>query len=80
MNQEDFLALNRKLNPANKKGKLLIIVRMGADLIRDNLDMLIECKIRHGLNFLFVSDPMHGNTYQLPSKKVKTRDYDKISS
>ena len=60
---EDFYELVTLLNPQNESGKLLVIVRMGKDLIHSKLDELISMKKKEGLNFLFVTDPMHGNTY-----------------
>jgi 3-deoxy-7-phosphoheptulonate synthase len=50
------------LNPSNEKGKLLVIVRMGKDKIKSKLSDLIKIKQNEGLNFMFVSDPMHANT------------------
>lgn len=60
---EQFLHLVQRLNPKNEKGKLMIIVRMGHDHLYSKLKYLIDIKLKHNLNFLFVSDPMHGNTY-----------------
>ena len=37
---------------------------MGKGNIVKKLDEIVECKLRNKLNFLFVSDPMHGNTFQ----------------
>ena len=56
--------LVRILNPKNEKGKLLVIIRMGKDNIDKKLLSLINCKKKEELNFLFMTDPMHGNTYQ----------------
>ncbi len=53
----------KTLNPNNEKGKLLVIVRMGADIVSKKLKELVEIKLKHNLNFLFVTDPMHGNTF-----------------
>jgi 3-deoxy-7-phosphoheptulonate synthase len=52
---------------------------MGKDKIGHKLEKLIECKLREKLNFLFISDPMHGNTYQSElGDKLKTRSYKDI--
>lgn len=58
----------------------MIIVRMGAHNIGSKLQHLIDLKIKHHLNFLFISDPMHANTYESKSAKVKTRHYNHILS
>ena len=44
-------------------GKLMVITRMGKDKIKGNIEKLIKVKKNEGLNFLFVTDPMHGNTF-----------------
>lgn len=47
---------------------------MGKDNIT-HVEKLIKCKKSENLNFLFVSDPMHGNTYQsMYPHKLKTRN------
>lgn len=51
---------------------------MGHDHLYSKLKHLIDIKLKHNLNFLFVSDPMHGNTYETKEKKIKTRHYDHI--
>lgn len=56
----------------------MVIVRMGHDHLYSKLKHLIDIKLKHNLNFLFVSDPMHGNTYETKEKKIKTRHYDHI--
>ena len=40
-NEEEFVELNRRLNPRNEKGKMMVIVRMGASVITAKLNMLI---------------------------------------
>lgn len=60
---EDFHKIVTTLNPLNLQGKLLVIVRMGSKNIKNKLNELIKIKEKHKLNFLFVNDPMHGNTY-----------------
>jgi 3-deoxy-D-arabino-heptulosonate 7-phosphate (DAHP) synthase class II len=37
---------------------------MGANSISVKLQHLIDLKLKYGLHFLFMSDPMHGNTYE----------------
>lgn len=75
---KDFVRLVTMLNPRNKKGKLLVIVRMGRQNIKKKFEELVKIKNNEGLNFLFVSDPMHGNTFDSKIAKVKTRSLDHI--
>eukprot|EP01083_Nonionella_stella_P256152 878268_1 len=65
------------LNPDNIPGKLTIIVRTGADLVREKLPGLIETVQKNGKNVLWISDPCHGNTRGTPSG-LKTRDFSAI--
>lgn len=78
VNIKDFIDLVKVLNPENERGKLLVIVRMGKDKIKTKLDDLISAKINEGLNFLFVTDPMHANTFESSFSKLKTRNVNHI--
>lgn len=71
--EEEFLNLHRSLNPKNEKGKLVVITRCGVKKVAEVLSKLIEIKQKHKLNFVWVSDPMHGNTFT--KNGYKTRDY-----
>ena len=71
--EEEFLTLSKRLNPNNETGKLVIIIRFGVKKIQDALPKLIEIKQKHKLNFTWVSDPMHGNTFT--ANGFKTREY-----
>jgi 3-deoxy-7-phosphoheptulonate synthase len=61
---EQFLQLVQTLNPSNEEGKLLVIIRMGQANLSSRLNHLIDVKLKNKLNFLFVTDPMHGNTFE----------------
>lgn len=76
----EFLELNHRLNRNNEQGKLIVIIRMGHKTLQSKLNHLIDIKIKHKLNFLFVCDPMHGNTYETKEKKIKTRHFEHILS
>jgi len=65
------------LNPNNIPGRLVIIVRMGADKLRRNFPGLIRAVQREGKSVLWISDPVHGNTRKTESG-YKTRDFEKI--
>lgn len=65
------------MNPKNQKGKLIVILRLG----RNNmgiLDSLISYKKYNSLNFIWMCDPMHGNTYT--AGDLKTRKVDDIKN
>jgi 3-deoxy-7-phosphoheptulonate synthase len=50
---------------------------MGAEKLRKNLPGLIRAVQREGKSVLWISDPVHGNTYKTDSG-YKTRDFEKI--
>ena len=70
-------ALIAKLNPDNEPGRLTFITRMGAGKIREALPPLVAHVKKIGAKVLWVSDPMHGNTYEAPSG-YKTRRFDDV--
>lgn len=75
----DITALALKLNPQNEAGRLNIIIRMGAEKIKQNLPNLLRDLKKEGLNIVYSIDPMHGNTTKT-SNNYKTREFDKILS
>lgn len=74
---DDVQALVDKLNPEGIAGRLTFITRMGADKIRDLLPPLIDAVQTDGRPVLWVSDPMHGNTY-VSESGYKTRRFETI--
>ena len=70
-------ALIEKLNPGNELGRLTFITRMGASSIREALPPLVRRVEEIGAKVLWVSDPMHGNTYEAPSG-YKTRRFEDV--
>lgn len=74
---EDLLALIDRINPDNIPGRITIIVRMGADKVREFLPGLIQAVEREKKSVLWVSDPVHGNTIKTDTG-FKTRDFDAI--
>jgi len=70
-------ALITKLNPENAPGRLTFITRMGASNIREALPPLVRRVEEIGAKVLWVSDPMHGNTYEAPSG-YKTRRFEDV--
>jgi 3-deoxy-7-phosphoheptulonate synthase len=73
----DLLALIHKLNPEREPGRLTLITRMGARLIRDALPPLVEAATASDSPVVWICDPMHGNTFEAPSGH-KTRRFDDV--
>jgi 3-deoxy-7-phosphoheptulonate synthase len=73
----DAIALIDKLDPSREPGRLTFISRMGASKIRDLLPPLVEAVGAAGAQVLWITDPMHGNTYEAPSG-YKTRKFDDV--
>jgi 3-deoxy-7-phosphoheptulonate synthase len=74
---DDALALAARLNPENEPGRLTFITRFGAGKIREGLPPLIEKITAEGVQVAWVSDPMHGNTWEA-SSGYKTRSFDDV--
>ncbi len=77
--KEDIMGICDILNPHNEAGRLNLIVRMGADTIKQKFPKLLESVHKEGRNILWSCDPMHGNTIKAHSG-YKTRIFDKILS
>ncbi len=60
-------ALIRKLSPDGEPGRLTLITRLGAGLIRTLLPPIVEAVEAEGIPVAWVCDPMHGNTFEAPS-------------
>jgi len=73
----ELVKLCEILNPENKPGRLTVIVRMGAQKLREKFPGLVRAVRNAGCIVTWVSDPMHGNTIQAPSG-LKTRRFDAI--
>lgn len=74
---EDLLGLIAALNPRRQPGRLTLITRMGAGLVREVLPPLVKAVASDGAPVAWVCDPMHGNTYEAPSGH-KTRHFDDV--
>ena len=74
---DDAIALAAKLNPANAPGRLTFITRFGAGKIRAGLPPILEKVSAEGLNVAWITDPMHGNTFEA-SSGYKTRNFDDV--
>ena len=69
--------LCRVLNPDNAPGRISLIVRQGADKVTENLPRIIDAVGSAEQSVVWISDPMHGNTYASPSGH-KTRHLEAI--
>mmetsp|Transcript_35547 Transcript_35547/g.47066 ORF Transcript_35547/g.47066 Transcript_35547/m.47066 type:complete len:438 (-) Transcript_35547:190-1503(-) len=74
---DELLRIIDNMNPNNIPGRLTIIVRMGAEKLRKNLPGLIRAVQREGKSVLWISDPVHGNTFKTETG-FKTRDFNAI--
>lgn len=77
MDPNELTKLVDIFNPANKPGRITVIVRMGAENMRVKLPHLIRAVRRAGQIVTWVCDPMHGNTIKAPCG-LKTRAFDAI--
>ncbi|MBE8215344.1 MAG: 3-deoxy-7-phosphoheptulonate synthase class II [Endozoicomonadaceae bacterium] len=64
---EDLAQLLQRLNPNNEAGRIVLIIRMGAELISDKLPRLIQTVQALGASVIWSCDPMHANTIQTSS-------------
>ena len=74
---DDVVALAEALDPDLEPGRLTLISRMGADVVRDRLGGIVEAVEASGRKVLWVCDPMHGNTFAT-SNGYKTRAFDRV--
>jgi 3-deoxy-7-phosphoheptulonate synthase len=74
---DDALALIDRLDPEREPGRLTFITRMGAGRIRDVLPAVVEKVHQSGAQPLWITDPMHGNTFESASG-YKTRRFDDV--
>jgi 3-deoxy-7-phosphoheptulonate synthase len=73
----DLLALADHLDPDGEPGRLTFVVRMGASRVEELLPPLLEATSAEGREFLWICDPMHGNTFTSTSG-FKTRRFEDI--
>ena len=79
MEAEDLLPLIEALNPANEPGRLTVIGRFGSDKIANRLPQLMRATKRAGMQVVWSTDPMHGNTLKA-ANGYKTRPFERILS
>ncbi|MER6360002.1 3-deoxy-7-phosphoheptulonate synthase [Kitasatospora sp. NPDC001527] len=69
---DELLALCEKLDPWRDPGRLTLIARMGAEAVADRLPKLVDAVRGAGHPVVWLSDPVHGNTFAAPGG-LKTR-------
>jgi 3-deoxy-7-phosphoheptulonate synthase len=71
------VALCARLDPDRRPGRLVLISRMGANVVRDALPPLLRAVRGAGHPVVWACDPMHGNTFTSPSG-YKTRQFEDV--
>lgn len=74
---DDVVGICEALNPDRIEGRITLITRMGSEKIRETLPPLLAAVKETGHQVLWVSDPMHGNTFTAADGH-KTRHFDAI--
>jgi 3-deoxy-7-phosphoheptulonate synthase len=71
-NPDELNQIIERINPSNEAGRIVLISRMGAGKVGDNLPRLIRAVAKAGHTVVWSCDPMHGNTVKA-SNGYKTR-------
>ncbi|CAG9319900.1 aroF [Blepharisma stoltei] len=74
---EELQSIMRFLNYENEYGKLILIPRLGNNIIRMQFPSVVQAVKRTGIPHIWVIDPMHGNTYKT-NQGLKTRSVSSI--
>ena len=77
MQPDELLQLIDALNPTNEPGKMVLIVRMGADKVATNLPPLLNHIKQANRHVLWMTDPMHANG-TTTATGIKTRNFNDI--
>lgn len=76
-NPSEVVNVLKAINPKNEKGKVILISRMGKNLVAKKLPELIHTVKSNGLEVVWSCDPMHGNSFT--HNGYKTRSFDDIA-
>jgi len=76
---DELTKIIKILNPKNESGKIVLIVRMGAEKIKNFFPPILKKLKKTGLNVVWSCDPMHGNIEKAKSG-FKTRNFNNILS
>jgi 3-deoxy-7-phosphoheptulonate synthase len=74
---DDVIELCERLNPTRVPGRLTLIVRQGAERVREELPPLLRAVAQERHPVVWVCDPMHANVFKTASG-TKTRHFDAI--
>lgn len=74
---KDALKLCQELNPNKENGKIVFVIRAGADKVEEMATPIMKEVAKSGHPVIWMSDPMHGNTYRHASG-YKTRNFDDV--
>jgi 3-deoxy-7-phosphoheptulonate synthase len=74
---DELLELCERLNPMRIPGRLTLIVRMGAEALRQALPALLQALRESEHPVVWACDPMHANMFRTASG-IKTRSFDEI--
>jgi len=80
MDPGQLVSLIAAVNPNNIPGRLAVVVRMGADNLREKFPALIKAVQQAGQVVTWVCDPVHGNTESctVNGQLYKTRRFENI--
>jgi len=67
----ELIQLIKKINPTNEEGKVILICRMGKNIL-EGLPKIVYMIQKRRANVIWICDPMHGNTVKLENG-IKTR-------
>jgi len=70
----DVVDLCEALNPDRRPGRVTLVTRLGAAVIREGLPPILQAVERAGHPVVWCCDPMHGNTFTSDTGR-KTRDF-----
>lgn len=73
----ELLQILGLVNPDNVPGRVVLIVRMGAEKLREKLPVLIRAVQDAGRSVVWCCDPMHSNTVKARGG-LKTRPFERI--
>ena len=71
---KDLIKTIKTLNKDNEDDKIVLIIRMGVKNIEKLFPPLIKEVKKQKLNVIWISDPMHANTFQLGEHKTRAVD------
>jgi 3-deoxy-7-phosphoheptulonate synthase len=74
---DELLELCERLDPLRIPGRLTLIVRMGAEALRESLPPLLQALRESEHPVVWACDPMHANMFRTASG-IKTRSFDEI--